>query len=159
GLPPLRPRPLGGDDRPRLRPRTRSPLHAAAHPGPRTRSSRTQAAAAAGARACMINADEATTVLFRPVGEKELELIRRSGRRAFPPRLPGQPLFYPVLNEAYAAQIARDWNTKDPASGFAGYVTRFSVRKRFLDRYTVRTVGGGIHQEYWIPADELEEFN
>ena len=38
----------------------------------------------------------------------ELALIEASDSRAFPPRLPEQPIFYPVTNEAYAAQIARD---------------------------------------------------
>lgn len=71
-------------------------------------------------------------VLFRPVGEKELALIRASGHRAFPPRLPEQPIFYPVVQENYAIQIARDWNTRD---GGIGYVTRFRVRASFLDRY------------------------
>jgi hypothetical protein len=100
-----------------------------------------------------------TTTLFRPVGQKELELIQERGGGAFPPRLPSQPIFYPVLNEEYAVQIARDWNTKDEASGFVGYVTRFRVRTEFVQRYLVQTVGGSQHQEYWIPAEELEEFN
>lgn len=98
---------------------------------------------------------EATT-LYRPVGPIELELIRESGFRAFPPRLPQQPIFYPVLNEEYATQIARDWNVK--ASG-AGFVTRFRVRADFLARYPVQTVGARIHQELWVPAEELAEFN
>jgi hypothetical protein len=97
-----------------------------------------------------------TMTLFRPVGPKELELIRASDWRAFPPRLPSQPIFYPVLNEEYAAQIARDWNVKD--SG-AGYVTRFSVRKEFAANYPVQTVGSTNHQELWVPAEELEAFN
>jgi hypothetical protein len=54
--------------------------------------------------------DELST-LFRPVGPRELELIQESGCRAFPPRLRRQPIFYPVLNRAYAEQIARDWNS------------------------------------------------
>lgn len=102
---------------------------------------------------------EDTTTLFRPVGQKELDLIQASGYRRFQPRLPAQPIFYPVLNEQYATQIARDWNTKDAASGYAGYVTRFCVCKAFIDRYTIQTVGGYIHQEYWIPAADLNEFN
>jgi hypothetical protein len=73
--------------------------------------------------------------------------------------LPHQPIFYPVLNEEYAVQIARDWNTKDEASGFVGYVTRFQVRAEFLSRYAVQTVGGSLHQEYWVPAAELAELN
>ena len=102
---------------------------------------------------------EDTITLFRPVGQKELDLIRESGSRAFPPRLYWQPIFYPVLNEEYATGIARDWNTKDEASGFVGYVTRFRVRREYLNQYDVQTVGSSIHKEYWIPADELAEFN
>jgi hypothetical protein len=101
---------------------------------------------------------EQTTVLFRPVGEEELGLIVESGYRAFPPRLPGQPIFYPVLNEEYAAQIARDWNTKDPHSKM-GCVTRFAVRTDYLSQFTVQRVGGALHLEYWIPAEKLAEFN
>src|SRR5438128_6719473 len=100
--------------------------------------------------------EEELKTLFRPVGPRELELIAESGYRAFPPRLPEQPIFYPVLNEEYATQIARDWNA--PSKG-VGYVTRFRVRAGFLSRYQVQTVGSRIHQEYWIPAEELEEFN
>src|SRR5882724_7907486 len=99
-----------------------------------------------------------TTILFRPVGQKELELIQQSEFKAFPPRLPEQPIFYPVLNEEYAAQIARDWNAKRNVDK-VGYVTRFCVRKEYLERHEVRTVGDSIHQEYWIPAEELPEFN
>jgi hypothetical protein len=97
-----------------------------------------------------------TITLFWPVGRKELDLIRDSGFRAFPPRLSTQPIFYPVLNEEYAIQIARDWNTKDAASGYAGYVTRFDVRRYFLEPYLVKTVGNATHQEYWIPAEDLD---
>jgi hypothetical protein len=99
------------------------------------------------------------TTLYRPVGRKELELIRSSGFRVFPPRLPAQPFFYPVLSEEYAAQIARDWNTKDEASGFEGYVLKFDVRTEFLSRYDVHIVGNSSHREYWIPASELENLN
>src|SRR2546426_12399660 len=95
-------------------------------------------------------------ILCRPVGPKELDLIAASGYREFPPRLPGQPIFYPVLNEEYARQIAKEWNV--PASG-AGYVTRFAVRKEFIDRYPVRTVGASVHQELWIPAEALAELS
>ncbi len=96
-----------------------------------------------------------SVVLFRPVGQAELNLIAQSGWREFPSRLAWQPIFYPVLNEDYATQIARDWNTKDPESGYIGYVTRFSVNKSFLDQYEVRTVGASVHQEYWIPAADF----
>ncbi len=99
------------------------------------------------------------TVLYRPVGQKEYELIEATGFRRFPARLPEQPFFYPVTNEEYATQIARDWNTKDEASGRVGYVLRFSVHSSFLHTFPLRTVGSAVHQEYWIPAAELDAFN
>lgn len=103
--------------------------------------------------------DLSSVVLYRPVGQFEYELIRDSGFRSFPPRLPHQPVFYPVLDFDYAAQIARDWDTRDAASGFRGYVLRFRVTKSFLDRYEIKQVGDRNHREYWIPAEELEAFN
>ena len=98
----------------------------------------------------------AATILFRPTGENELALIRASGWSEFPPRLPEQPIFYPVLDEDYATQIARDWNTRD---GGTGYVLRLAVDSGYLEQFTVQTVGSRIHREYWIPAEELAEFN
>lgn len=97
-----------------------------------------------------------TITLYRPVGPKELALIGESGFRRFPPRLPEQPIFYPVLTEAYATKIARDWNAK---SSGAGYVTRFQVKATFLVQYEVQLAGGRDFQEYWIPADHLADFN
>lgn len=97
-----------------------------------------------------------TTTLYRPVGPAELKLILDSGWRKFPPRLPEQPIFYPVTNEQYAAQIARDWNVRD--SG-AGYVTRFAVQTGYLSRFQIEQVGSSEHTEYWIPAEELAAFN
>jgi len=93
------------------------------------------------------------TTLYRPVGQVEFDLIRASKFREFSPRLPEQPIFYPVLTEDYATQIARDWNTKDPASGFAGYVTQFDVDTEYLSRYEVKKVGSAEALEYWIPAE------
>jgi hypothetical protein len=100
--------------------------------------------------------EQETITLYRPTGPQELELVRQSGFKRWPPRLPEQPIFYPVTNEAYARQIALEWNIKD--SG-VGYVTRFEVKKSFMDRYQVQKVGGEIHTEWWIPAEELEELN
>lgn len=105
------------------------------------------------------NATEETLELYRPVGPKELKRIEDLGWRAFPPRLHVQPIFYPVLNEAYARQIARDWNATKAETGYRGYVTRFRVRATFARRYSIQTVGSRVHQELWVPADELEEFN
>ena len=97
-------------------------------------------------------------ILYRPVGPKELELIAEAGYRKFPPRLPEQPIFYPVLNFEYAEQIARDWNAK--SGNFAGFVTRFEVEDAYVSRFEVHTVGRrGLHEELWVPAEELEEFN
>jgi hypothetical protein len=94
--------------------------------------------------------------LWRPTGQKELDLVAASGWRAWPPRLPEQPIFYPVLNRWYATKIAREWNVPH---GGVGYVTAFDVRKDYLDRFPVRQAGGRDVLEYWIPAEELEEFN
>jgi hypothetical protein len=99
-----------------------------------------------------------TTTLYRPVGQNELNLIAESDFTKFPPRLPEQPIFYPVLNEEYAVRIARDWNARLNKNK-VGFVTRFQVKTEFLDKYEIQTVGGSEHQEYWIPAENLEEFN
>ncbi len=97
--------------------------------------------------------------LFRPVGQTELDLIRSSGFRAFPPRLPDQPYFYPVVNIDYATQIARDWNARDPQSGYVGYGVRFQVDSEALAPYPIHQVGDVTHREYWIPAKDLQNFN
>src|SRR5438552_18673513 len=100
--------------------------------------------------------DQQTVTLWRPVGPRELELIQKADMRACPPRLPEQSIFYPVLTEEYAVKIARDWNV--PASG-SGFVTRFQVKRSFIERYDVQEAGGRSHLEYWIPAEDLDAFN
>jgi hypothetical protein len=95
-------------------------------------------------------------ILWRPLGPAELELIQQMSMRAFPPRLPEQPIFYPACSEEYATKIARDWNVT--AHG-RGYVARFRVLKSFLKKYEVRDAGGRQYQEYWIPAEDLTDFN
>ena len=97
--------------------------------------------------------------LYRPVGLAELHLIADLNWRAFPPRLPIQPIFYPVLNEEYATYIASQWNPNDPVSGYCGFVLRFEIDDAFAARYPVQVVGGRVHQELWVPAEELDEFN
>jgi hypothetical protein len=47
-----------------------------------------------------------TITLFRPTGPEEHALLVANGFTAWPPRLPEQPIFYPVTNEAYAVEIA-----------------------------------------------------
>ena len=97
-------------------------------------------------------------ILYRPVGQKEYELIEQSGFKKFPPRLPEQPIFYPVLTEQYAIEIASRWNTKY-GSGKKGYVTKFTVADEYISKFDVQTAGASYHQEYWIPEEELDEFN
>ena len=99
---------------------------------------------------------EPTVTLYRPTGPEELALVKESGFTKWPPRLPEQPIFYPVTNEQYAIDIASDWNVK--ASGY-GCVTRFAVRKAFMDRYSIHQVGAAHHTEWWIPAEDLDELN
>ncbi len=96
-------------------------------------------------------------ILYRPVGLQELELIYDSGMKSFPARLPQQPIFYPVLQLEYARQTASDWNAKSGQS--AGYVTQFNVEDQYISQFEKHTVGSSQHQEFWIPAEEVEEFN
>jgi hypothetical protein len=96
------------------------------------------------------------TYLYRPVNQAELDLIERNNWKSFPKRLPEQPIFYPVMNIEYAIQICKDWNV--PAYGL-GYVTKFGVNTDYLTKFQVENVGGEIHNELWIPAEELNEFN
>lgn len=100
-----------------------------------------------------------TKTLYRPVGLKELELITASNFTKFPARLSWQPIFYPVLNEAYAIEIATKWNLDDEGSGYTGFVTAFEVDADYISSFKVENVGGPIHNELWIPAEELETFN
>jgi len=97
--------------------------------------------------------------LYRPVGANELELIIDSGMKRFPPRLFWQPIFYPVLNFEYAAEIAERWNMRDVESSGVGFVTAFEIPEDYFDQFQIQTVGLDHHQELWVPAEQLEEFN
>lgn len=97
-----------------------------------------------------------TQTLYRPVNKVELDLIQELDWKAFPPRLPEQPIFYPVMNQKYASQITTEWNLPSYGNGF---VTKFSLSKKYLSKYKIENVGGEIHNELWIPAEELPEFN
>lgn len=97
--------------------------------------------------------------MYRPVGQKEMDLIIQSNYKEYPPRLPEQPIFYPVLNERYAREIAEKWNKKSADSGYAGYVTTFEIDDTYISNYDVQTVGASYHQELWVPSEELETFN
>lgn len=95
-------------------------------------------------------------MLYRPVNQAELDLIKALDWKGFPPRLPEQPIFYPVMNEAYAEKITREWNV--PAYGI-GHVVQFTVREDFIRQYEVQTVGLDWFTELWIPAADLAEMN
>ena len=97
--------------------------------------------------------------LFRPVGQAEYDLIAQSNFTAFPPRLPEQPIFYPVLSERYAWEISEKWNRRDADSQYTGYVTTFEIDDAYISEFPVQTVGASYHQELWIPAEELARFN
>ena len=96
-------------------------------------------------------------ILYRPVGTAELLLIKQSGYKKFPPRLSEQPIFYPVLNRKYAEEIALKWNTK--IADRKGYVTMFSIDDDYFATFEIHTVGRSYHQELWVPAEELGNFN
>jgi hypothetical protein len=93
--------------------------------------------------------------LWRPTGLEERTLVEASGWREWPPRLPGQPILSPVLNEYCATMIAR--------------LERPAVRRRLRDPLPglpvvsgpLRSppVGGQTILEYWIPAEDLSALN
>ena len=97
--------------------------------------------------------------LYRPTGANELGLIIDSGMKRFPPRLFWQPIFYPVLNFQYAAEIAEGWNMRDVDSDGVGFVTAFEVPEDYFRWFQVQTVRLDHHQELWVPAEQLDEFN
>ena len=97
--------------------------------------------------------------LWRPVGQKELAKIHASDMRAFPPRLPEQPIFYPVLSFEYAEKIARDWNSVRENHGYVGFVVEFNVDVAYASRFPEKLAGGKDCPELWVPAEELGEFN
>lgn len=98
-------------------------------------------------------------ILYRPTGQAEIDLVEESGWRRWPPRLPDQPIFYPVLTLGYAEKIARDWNSVRPAPDNVGYVTRFAIDAATASRYPPQEAGGRDHCELWVPAEELDAFN
>jgi uncharacterized protein (TIGR02452 family) len=100
-----------------------------------------------------------TTTLYRPVGEKEMLLIIENNYKSFPPRLEWQPIFYPVLDENYASEIAEKWNTRDQAGNYLGFVTKFEVLENEVNKYPTQNVGAKNHNELWIPSEDLEKFN
>lgn len=94
--------------------------------------------------------------LYRPVGPIELELIEKLDWKRFPPRLEEQPFFYPVTNIEYAKEISF-WNKNNYG---IGYILEFKILETYILKYKIRCVGiPGLHEEYWIPANELEDFN
>lgn len=100
-----------------------------------------------------------TKTLYRPVGEKEMLLIIESNYKKFPPRLEWQPIFYPVLDEDYASEIAEKWNTRDEAGNYLGFVTKFEVLEEVVNQYPLQNVGAKNHNELWVPSEELDAFN
>jgi hypothetical protein len=97
-----------------------------------------------------------TFTLYKPVSQKELDLIKESGWKAFPTVLKEQPFFYPLMKEAYAVQISKECTS--PAYSVS-YITRFQIDTEFVSRYKIRNIGPNRQQELWIPPDELQEFN
>jgi hypothetical protein len=96
--------------------------------------------------------------LFRSVGEKEFRIIQQRGFKSFPARLPGQPVFHPVLNKQYAMELAAKHNAAD-ISSYRNYVLEFEVDDDYISWFDVETKGAEYRQEYDIPAEQLDEFN
>ena len=88
-----------------------------------------------------------------------MELIKASNWQEFPPRLPEQPIFYPVLTYEYADLIITNWNINEEFSGYVGYITKFEVDLEYIVKFKVEIAGGPQLQELWVPSEELTEFN
>jgi len=99
-----------------------------------------------------------TVTLYQPVGLEELQEIKASGWKAFPPHDIEQPIFRPVTSEAFAAQLAQTWNAAHTTYR-RGYMVRFDVLKSFLDGYENKVSGTPGHEEYWIPPEDLSLLN
>ena len=98
-------------------------------------------------------------ILFRPTGLKELLLVCETGWTAWPPRLPDQPIFYPVTSFDYAEKIARDWNSVAPAPDNLGFVTRWEMADDITQTHPLQLAGGRDHEELWVPAEDMDAFN
>ena len=96
-----------------------------------------------------------TVTCYRPVGEAELKLVVDSGYISWPPRLPEQPIFYPVTNLEYAIRLTQ-WNVSDFGKG---YVTKFEVEAEYMEQFPVKCVGDKECLEWWVPAEELSVLN
>ncbi len=97
------------------------------------------------------------TTLYRPVNKAELDLIISSDWTQFPPRLPDQPIFYPVLSLSYAKKI-NEWNVNAYGEGF---IVEFEIDNMYLVIHHIdpHNVGGKDDNEFWIRADQLDSFN
>jgi hypothetical protein len=54
---------------------------------------------------------------------------------------------------------SRKTGTPEIRQSVLASLTRFAVKTSYLSKFAVQKVGGFIHEEYWIPAEELPEFN
>jgi hypothetical protein len=96
-------------------------------------------------------------ILYRPMDIEELRLVYETGMKAFPPRKPEQPIFYPVLTLEYANEIAERWNAESRSA--SGYVARFTLDDTYGSRFETQKVGASHHVELWVPAAQLSVFN
>lgn len=99
-----------------------------------------------------------TVTLYQPVSMEELQAIKALDWKAFPAHDPEQPIFRPVVDEAFAAQLAREWNAAHTTYR-RGYVVRFTVSKAFMTAYENKAAGVRGHEEYWIPPEDLSLLN
>jgi hypothetical protein len=105
-----------------------------------------------------MNGDQ-TTILYRPAGQEELDLVKKSGFKAFPPAVEAQPVLNFLESEEYATFIARQVDANKSSSGYIGYVLSVSVHTDFITQFAIRKEGSAIALEYEIPADRIIQFN
>ncbi len=54
---------------------------------------------------------------------------------------------------------SRSLATGIPETAVSDTYSSFEVETEFLAQYRVQTAGARVHREYWIPAEDMAEFN
>mgnify|MGYP001475931833 CR=1 FL=1 len=100
-------------------------------------------------------------ILFRPVGKAEYDLIAESGFTAYPPRLPEQPIFYPVLNEKMPEKLRRSGIGDTPTPSIRGMLrpskSMMHTSLNFLCGWLVQAIirNYGFLQKNWIILTDI----
>lgn len=99
---------------------------------------------------------DAYKTIYRSCGLPEWRLIRQDGRGKFPACMIRADIFYPSLLFENACGLAREFNTRDPASEFAGLVLACDVPPDFLREYDDPELEP---EALWLPPETRAAIN